>query len=99
MSGVVVAGLLFMAGLNPPPEQMPQKQRVRILSDDAYSATTSGATFDFFRGGITGQYDRTPIQFEQVIGNFYTRLLSCQEPLGVAFEKVLYENLWDLYES
>ena len=38
-------------------------------------------------------------QFEIAVSNFYARLLSSQEPLGIEFEKVLYNNLWELYES
>jgi len=30
---------------------------------------------------------------------FYANLLAKQEPLGTEFEKVLYDNLWDLYVS
>lgn len=37
-------------------------------------------------------------EFEQIIVNFYKDLLSNQEPLGIEFEKVLYDNLWNLYE-
>lgn len=35
---------------------------------------------------------------EQEVQN-YKKLLADQEPLGAEFEKVLNENLWDLYES
>ena len=28
----------------------------------------------------------------------YRKLLSMQEPLGKEFERVLYDNLWDLYD-
>mgnify|MGYP001589188050 CR=1 FL=1 len=31
------------------------------------------------------------------ISDFFSKLLAKQEPLGHDFEKVLYENLWDLY--
>lgn len=31
--------------------------------------------------------------------SFYTKLLLSQEPLGEEFEKVIHQNLWDLYES
>lgn len=37
--------------------------------------------------------------FEQVTSQFYSELEVQQEPLGKEFEKVLYDNLWDLYES
>jgi hypothetical protein len=36
--------------------------------------------------------------FEKYITTFYTALLLKQQPLGKEFEKVLYDNLWDLYE-
>ncbi|NNM60410.1 MAG: hypothetical protein HKM04_11440 [Legionellales bacterium] len=36
---------------------------------------------------------------ETVLTNFYSLLLEKQEPLGDEFAKVLYENLWDLYQS
>ena len=35
--------------------------------------------------------------FENAIAEFYSTLLASQEPLGNEFEKVLHENLWDLY--
>ena len=34
---------------------------------------------------------------EEIISEFYSLLLSKQEPLGPEFETVLYGNLWDLY--
>ena len=37
------------------------------------------------------------MNFEEKIADFYADLLFKQEPLGEEFEKVLYENLWDLY--
>jgi|SRR6266850_2458847 hypothetical protein len=35
--------------------------------------------------------------FERTVADFYSTLLASQEPLGKEFEKVLHENLWDLY--
>lgn len=29
---------------------------------------------------------------------FFLKLLELQEPLGAEFEKVLHDNLWELYE-
>ena len=34
---------------------------------------------------------------ELVLSNFYNELLKAQEPLGEPFQKILYDNLWDLY--
>lgn len=99
MSSVVMAGLFSMAGLNAPHERVMQMTDVHPVLGNTYSSGGRGATFDSFRGSITGQYDLSPIKFEQAVGNFYARLLSSQEPLGEEFEKVLFDNLWDLYES
>lgn len=41
----------------------------------------------------------TNVNFEDEIAAFFTRLSSEQEPLGAEFEKVLFDNLWDLYQS
>lgn len=48
---------------------------------------------------ITGEYSLAIDQFEQIVSNFYSTLLVQQEPLGMEFEKVMHENLWNLYES
>jgi len=36
--------------------------------------------------------------FESVLKEFYSELSSKQEPLGNDLKKVLYDNLWELYE-
>jgi hypothetical protein len=99
MSSVVMAGLFSMAVLNAAPEKVTPVTGAHLVLGNTYSSGGRGATFDSFRGSITGQYDLNPIKFEQAVGNFYARLLSSQEPLGAEFEKVLFDNLWDLYES
>lgn len=38
-------------------------------------------------------------EFETTVAEFYQSLLVKQEPLGEPFQKILHENLWDLYES
>jgi len=99
MSSVVITGLLSAAMLNALPETSNLGSRNNALSNNAYSANDFGATSDSFRSKVTGQYDLSPPPFEQVVANFYVNLLSAQEPLGATFEKVLHDNLWDLYES
>ena len=46
-----------------------------------------------------GEYQQESDQFEVHVAKFYTKLLASQESLGAEFEKVLHENLWNLYES
>ena len=99
MSSVVITGLLSAALLNALPETSNLGSRNNALSNNAYYAKNFGATSDSFRSKVTGQYDLSPPPFEQVVTNFYVNLLSAQEPLGATFEKVLHDNLWDLYES
>jgi len=42
--------------------------------------------------------DDMDTQFEETVSSFYAQLVESQEPLGQEFERVLHENLWDLYE-
>jgi hypothetical protein len=39
------------------------------------------------------------VQFESVIEDFFLNLSRQQESLGSEFISVLYDNLWDLYQS
>jgi len=50
---------------------------------------------------LVGQYriEESDKEFVETVSSFYASLSSKQEPLGRDFEKVLNENLWDLYGS
>ena len=37
--------------------------------------------------------------FEGDVTDFFQKLSAEQEPLGPEFEQVLFDNLWDLYQS
>lgn len=39
------------------------------------------------------------MEFEAIITSFFQELSSSQEPLGSEFEQILFENLWNLYQS
>jgi hypothetical protein len=57
-------------------------------------------TFDSRRSILTGAYpSSSQIEFENIITGFFATLSSTQEPLGSEFEKVLFDNLWDLYQN
>jgi len=57
-------------------------------------------TFGQYQNVFTGDYiTQRAFDFEQSMTNFYAKLLAKQEPLGADFAKVLYDNLWELYES
>lgn len=38
-------------------------------------------------------------KIDPALGNFYENLSAAQKPLGEEFEKVLHDNLWELYET
>lgn len=99
-SSVITAGLLAMQALNGTPINSISDQCGDFLLRNSYSLGKNKSTFNSCINSITGEYNpASAIGFEQSVGNFYARLLGNQEPLGAAFEKVLYDNLWDLYES
>ena len=71
---------------------------LRVYGRGVYETSATSPTFDQYRGAITGEYMQGDSSLEEVVSDFYAKFLSSQEPLGEAFEKVLYRNLWDLYE-
>lgn len=98
-SSVVAAGLIAAQLLNLPDLVDVGEQELIPLNKDIYCIDGSISTFNSLTNAITGNYESAPVGFEQKVGSFYGRLLASQEPLGVEFEKVLFDNLWDLYES
>lgn len=65
----------------------------------SYVAASNSATYDPTGNPLTEVYSTSaPLNFEQAISDFYAQLLAKQEPLGEDFEKILNDNLWDLYE-
>lgn len=99
LSQVFIVGLVSMQLLNSLPEKSAPTVSHLPISLDPYTLSGSKATFDTYRGVVSGQYDVGVGKFERAVGDFYSRLLLGQEPLGAEFEKVLYDNLWDMYEA
>ncbi|MGB4812912.1 MAG: hypothetical protein WBP13_10610 [Methylophilaceae bacterium] len=64
-----------------------------------YSSNGNESTYNSMRGVISGSYDSNVKNYEQSVSVFYEKLLAHQESLGSDFEKILYENIWNLYES
>jgi hypothetical protein len=64
-----------------------------------YHQESNLSTFDQYQNPLTGKYDQSNAHFETAISNFYAELLANQKPLGKEFTKILYDNLWDLYEG
>jgi len=98
-SPVIVAGLLAIQALHGISVESNAENVNEYLFQRIYSLGGSNPTYKNYSNSITGTFDFVPVEFEQAVGSFYARLLASQEPLGADFEKILYDNLWDLYES
>lgn len=94
----VSAGVLIALAVQHPSVGGSAAQDSRPILQRTYSLKDAVPTFDAYTS-ITGEYVPITVGLEQAVGDVYARLLAKQEPLGAVFEKVLYENLWDLYES
>lgn len=70
----------------------------RGLSTVSFRTDASSSTFDQVSNMFNGAYEH-PDRFMDGMANFYAKLAAAQEPLGSEFERVLQENLWDLYEE
>jgi hypothetical protein len=55
------------------------------------------STVGQFGNMFASAYQSQTVDFEGAVTAFYATLLAKQQPLGKEFEKVLYDNLWDLY--
>jgi hypothetical protein len=64
----------------------------------SYMPLNNSSTYNSFTS-INGDYILSSLNFEQATTNFYSKLFASQEVLGEDFERILNENLWDLYES
>ena len=69
------------------------------MNPNVYSSPVLPCATDQYKNLTMGNYYQGSDPFEVAVSNFYTTLLSSQESLGAEFEKVLYGNLWELYES
>lgn len=94
MAGVLAANL----SLSIPQQFLNGPERQRLLTG-SYFQSNSNSTFDRHSNPWTGSYSVNSYSLEKSVSNFYARLLTDQERLGSEFEKVLHDNLWDLYES
>ncbi|OGT15633.1 MAG: hypothetical protein A3J49_05755 [Gallionellales bacterium RIFCSPHIGHO2_02_FULL_57_16] len=88
--GVAVGSFNFLRATN--------KEHIKPVLPSLYAADLNTLTYNSYTNLLTGEY-AAPRKLEEVIETFYARLLTNQEPLGAVFEKVLNENIWNLYES
>lgn len=95
--GMGVSALVLLAGAHNLETRGVAAQEIRPALQRNYSSKDEMPTFDTY-ASMMGEYTLA-VGLKQVVGDVYATLLAKQEPLGAVFEKVLYENLWDLYES
>ena len=99
---VVMFGMLASTFLpsnydNAPPSNTPP---FSASNNYAYSYRGTPLTHEPSKNILTGYYPSSvETTFEAVVTSFFQELSSNQEPLGSEFERVLFENLWDLYQS
>src|SRR5262249_48208970 len=92
--GNVVAG--FIAShmfLNSIPYGGEDPRRAAPFVDYNLSPSTHGAHDDLF---LAAQLVRI-LEARPALATFYAELLAKQERLGTEFERILFENLWNLY--
>lgn len=102
LSRVAIAGILVGSCLPYDRNNEPSPNTAYSLAGENYTSAHYGTspTHDQKQNILTGHpksYEET--KFEAVLTNFYEQLSSNQEVLGHEFEQVLYENIWDLYNS
>ena len=96
---VLVVGVLALQALPAMSQQDVAEQSNKSISGAAYRTKNNSPTYSHIGNQFSGEYSNAPEIFEQTVGNFYEQLLAHQEPLGNDFERILHQNLWNLYES
>lgn len=102
LSTVMIAGMLASTFLpsdcnNEPSPSMPY---FSASNNYAFASHGTSLTHEPNKNILTGHYPSSEeTKFEAVVTSFYEELSSNQEALGREFERVLFENLWDLYQS
>jgi hypothetical protein len=96
-NGILAAGFMaaaVMAAMGNASVQDKHFAATALGSARAYTWKQSAET-----GAIGGEsfFVETEWNFDTEIALFYNRLLNRQKPLGDEFQKVLTDNLWDLY--
>ncbi len=104
ITGLLASTLLLVPScISEPVSSMP------LLANNNNSALTKN--YAFIEGGASPTYEpqknamtcycssSSNTDFEAVVTDFFADLSSNQESLGPEFEQVLFENIWDLYQS
>lgn len=99
IGSVAIAGFIAYQALAASGDDQLLQFKKMVIKPEPYHSAAAPKSYATYGNFITGEYYQNRYNFEESVGKFYAKLLSNQEPLGADFEKVLYDNLWDLYES
>lgn len=69
-----------------------------LLIDRGYEVTATLRTFDQGDSVLQDGARFATDELEEVVARVYAQLLAAQAPLQEEFERVLHDNLWELYE-
>jgi hypothetical protein len=90
-AAVLLTGMLLASV----PNESAAPQRI-----DRYATPPLNGTFSQLQNAFTGEYrKRSNLDFEDSVATFYATLLGQQESLGAEFERILHDNLWELYDD
>ncbi|MGY6276566.1 hypothetical protein [Methylomonas sp. MgM2] len=99
---VVIAGILAGTSLPSDCNSEPSSSTLNFTDSNNYAFVLLGTspTHEPNKNILTRQYAASEETiFEVAITGFYEELSSNQEALGHEFQRVLFDNLWDLYQS
>ncbi|XOF32841.1 MAG: hypothetical protein ACL93V_12560 [Candidatus Electrothrix sp. YB6] len=99
-STLIISGILASTCLSPSVTDDLSLNIPPCTASSNYDSINSGisSTYESTRDSLPEQHSSSE-EVETVITNFFSKLSANQEPLGSEFEHVLFEDLWDLYQS
>jgi len=98
---VVITGMIASTAMAMPLSESQHVQKsAKELSTYHQLIAGISSTQDTRKGTLNHLAISTPpLKLENVVTDLYAKLVAEQEDLGPEFEKILFANLWDLYQS
>ena len=98
----ISAGLIFASMF--PVSDLAQRKPVISVRERPFltlAADSIPSTSAYNKYGVSSHSSikQESMSFEGEVTDFFQKLSAEQEPLGREFEQVLFDNLWDLYQS
>ena len=92
--GVLLASQLMFTDVSTPLLQ----DKIETIELEKYTADMFSPTYQDLSPSYNQHNEMNNLEFARKTGVFYADLTNRQESLGKEFDKVLYNNLWELYE-